>query len=189
MEFQQLVLENRDRLKRLANLRLGRDLQGRVDSSDVVQEACIDALRQFEKYRESPDVSPYQWLRFFVCQKIIQLHRTHVKTQARDARRDVSIHQRAGPEAESSVLALNLFGKETTPSKIAQQQERTTLLVNALDALEPIDREVIALRNFEQLSTEETANILGLSVEAVYKRHSRALIRLKKVFNSRDPDA
>ena len=186
MEFQQLVSENRDRLKRLANLRIARELQGRVDSSDVVQEACIDAYSHFENYRNDPKVPAYQWLRFFVCQKIIQLHRKHVKTLARDARRDVSINQRLGPGAESSVLAIELLGRETTPSEIAQQQEKTDQLIEALENLDPVDREVIALRNFEQLTTEATAEILELSTDAVYKRHSRALVRLRKAFHSKD---
>lgn len=188
MDFQQLVSENRERLKRLANLRLGAVLQRRVDSSDVVQEACIDALKQFDHYRNDPQVSPYVWLRFFICQKIVQLHRTHVKAQARDVRREISIDKRIGPVAESSVLAINLVESGDSPSRIVEKRERTGQLVEALDALDPLDREVIALRNFEHLTADETAELTGLSTDAVYKRHTRALLRLKNLIKSGNHD-
>ena len=182
MEFGQLVDEHRDRLRRLAELRLGPVLQSRVDSSDVIQEACIDALKQFESYRNDPRVSGYCWLRFFVCQKLVQLHRVHVKTKARDVRREISIEQ-CGPQAESSVLAIQLIDGQSTPSKVVENKEAKIRLIEALDGLDPTDREVIALRNFEQLSVDETAAILDMTRDAVYKRHSRAILSLKNLID------
>jgi RNA polymerase sigma-70 factor (ECF subfamily) len=54
-------------------------------------------------------------------------------------------------------------------------------LQEALNSLEPFDREVLALRHFEQLSRAETASVLGICEAAVSKRYVRALRRLKEV--------
>ena len=185
MEFEQLVDKYRDRLKRLADLRLGTEMKGRVDSSDVIQEACIDALKQYDQFQDDPQNSGYCWLRFFVCQKIVQMHRKHIRTKSRDARREISI-DRCGPQADSSILAIHLLDGTTTPSKIVSKKEMQDCLVEALDQLDTVDREVIALRNLEQLSVDETANILGLTRDAVYKRHSRAILSLKKIMDGKN---
>lgn len=180
MEFQELVAKNRARLRRLADLRISPAIRGRVDASDIVQEACIDALRHFDAYREDPRVSPYLWLRFFLCQRIIRQHRIHVKTKSRDATREVSIDRPVGPVAESSILAIQLLAEGDSPSGIVARREQSQRLVAALDSMEEIDREVIALRNIEQISAQETADLLGITKEAAYKRHTRALLRLKQ---------
>ncbi len=72
-----------------------------------------------------------------------------------------------------------LLGRHTSPTQAAQRAERLVRVQEALNSLDPIDREVLALRHFEQLDRAETAQVLGISQDAGAKRYFRALKRLK----------
>lgn len=180
MDLDQILDENRDRLRKLISLRMNQTLQSRIDASDVVQEAFVDAANRFEEFKADPVVSPYVWLRFIACQKLNQLHRKHLDVKARDVRRERSIHRQVGPEATSAILANDLADSGFTPSKLMEKAELQRHLEQAIESLDDIDREIIALRNFEQLTNREAAEILGITDEACYKRFTRALIRIKK---------
>src|SRR5262249_199074 len=109
------------------------------------------------------------------------LHRRHLGAQARDAAREVSLDRPALPQATSAALAARLLGRATSPSAAAVRAEMKARLREALDVMDPIDREVLTLRHFEQLSTAEAARELGISEEAAKKRHIRALKRLQAI--------
>jgi RNA polymerase sigma-70 factor (ECF subfamily) len=108
------------------------------------------------------------------------LHRQHLGTKARDASRQISIDQ-GTPAASSFVLATKLIGREPSPSDAAAEVEQRRWLQDALDRMDPLDREVLALRHFEQLTNAEAAVVLGLEVSAASKRYVRALARLKEI--------
>ena len=74
-----------------------------------------------------------------------------------------------------------LLGRLTSPSHAAIRAELVLRVQEALNALDPLDREVVALRQFEELSRAETAQVLGITEEAGAKRYIRALRRLKAV--------
>ena len=99
----------------------------------------------------------------------------------RDARREVSLHAGPLPQASSISLAAQLLGRVSTPSHAAMRAELQIQVQEALNAMEPLDREVLALRHFEQLSNRETAQVLGLSEAAARNRFVRALRRLKDI--------
>lgn len=123
----------------------------------------------------------FLWLRFLVGERLITLHRHHLGTAKRDANREISIFHSALPEASSAMLAVQLVGNLTAPSQVAQRAERKLRLQEALNSMKPIDREVIALRHFEQLTRAESALALGIEESAASKRYIRALRRLKAV--------
>lgn len=175
-----LLAQHRERLRRMVELRLDRRLLGRIDSSDVVQEAYLEAYRRIEDFRQSPEVPFYVWLRFLTTQKLAQLHRQQLGVQARDAGREVAL--RIGPEASSEVIAAEIAAASASPSHAAMLAETKSRLQQAIEQLEPIDREVLALRHFEQLTNSETAVVLGVSEPAATNRYVRALERLRKVF-------
>src|SRR5262249_46907889 len=151
-----------ERLRRMVHLRLDRRLQGRIDPSDVLQEAYLEAAERFEDYVRAPDMPFYLWLRFITGQKLLVLHRRHLGTRARDARREVSLYRGALPEASSAALAAQLVGHRTTPSQAAVRAEMQVRLQEALNGMSPLDREILALRHFEQLTNAETARVLNL---------------------------
>ena len=123
----------------------------------------------------------FLWLRFLVGQRLAEQHRQHLGAQARDAGREVSLYRGAMPETTTAALAAQLLGRLTSPSQAAIRAERKIRLQEALNSMDPIDREVLALRHFEQLSNGETATVLGLDKSAASKRYARALIRLKEI--------
>jgi RNA polymerase sigma-70 factor (ECF subfamily) len=100
----------------------------------------------------------------------------------RDAGREISL-DRGGdfPEASSVALAAQLLGKLTAPSQAALRAELQLQVQQALTEMEPVDREVLALRHYEQLNNQETAQVLGLTEAAASVRFMRALRRLKDV--------
>jgi RNA polymerase sigma-70 factor (ECF subfamily) len=173
---------HRDRLRRMVSLRLDRRLQGRIDPSDVIQEAYLEAARRLPEYVQEPAPMPlFLWLRFLTAQALQALHRRHLGAQARDADREISIVGGRIPHATSAALAAQLLGHDTRASEAAIRAERKLRLEEALNSMDPIDREVLALRHFEQLSNAECARVLALSESGATKRYVRALKRLKEI--------
>lgn len=171
----------RSRLKRMVHLRLSRRLQGRVDDSDVVQEAYLEVARKLPEYAADPQLPFFLWLRNLTGLKLAEVHRRHLGTQMRDADQEVSLHRGALPEANSMSLAAHLLGTMTTASEAAIKAETRIFVQEALNAMDPIDREILALKHFEQLSTSEIAQVLGLSKAGAGSRYLRAIKRLRAV--------
>jgi RNA polymerase sigma-70 factor (ECF subfamily) len=180
----ELLGRHRERLRRMVALRLDRRLKGRVDPSDILQEACLDAARRLPEYHQNPTMSFFVWLRFLTGQRLLDEHRRHLGAAGRDAGREVSLYGGALPETTSAALAARLLGRLTTPSQAAVRAERQIRLQESLNSLDPIDREVLVLRHFEELSNGEAAAVLGLDKSAASKRYARALIRLKDILAS-----
>jgi len=177
----ELLGRHRERLHRMVALRLDRRLQGRVDPSDILQDACLDAARRLPEYHQHPTMPFFFWLRFLTGQRLVDEHRRHLGAAARNAGREISLYGGALPEPTSAALAARLLGRLTTPSQAAIRAERQIRLQEALNSLDPIDREVLVLRHFEELSNGEAAAVLGLDKSAASKRYARALIRLKDI--------
>jgi RNA polymerase sigma-70 factor (ECF subfamily) len=103
----------------------------------------------------------------------------------RDIAREVALYHGALPAATSAALAAQLLGRDTRPSEAAIHAERRIRLQEALNSMDPVDREVLALRHFEQLSNVEAARVLGLQESAAAKRYVRALKRLRQILEAR----
>ena len=182
--WQALVGRSRERLRRMVAFRLDPRLRGRVDPSDVLQEAYLEAWRDLGSYLDRPEIPFFLWLRGIAGNKLRELHRYHLGTQMRDPRREVSIRGGAMPETTTTALAARLLGDLTRASEEAVRRELTLRLHEALEAMDPLDREVLALRHFEQLSPAETARVLGIKEKAAGMRYVRALRRLKELLNT-----
>ena len=182
--LEDLFDEHRERLRRMVRLRMDQRMQGRLDDSDVIQEAFVEAVQRYPEYTAKPEVSPFVWLRFLTAQKLVQLQRRHLGVKARAAQREVSFSERHVPNATSAILAAQLAGRLTSPSKALAREEQRQQVQQALEELEVIDREVLALRHFEQLTNLEAAEVLEIAPEAAYKRYIRALRRLKQTLSS-----
>ena len=171
----------RDRLKRMVELRLDRRLLARIDASDVIQDSYLQVAQRLEEYLKDPKLPLFLWLRLVVGERLTTLHRHHLGTHMRDAGLEVSLYRGALPAASSAALAAQLLGQHTSPTEAAVRAERLLRIQEALNSLEPIDREVLSLRHFEQLNRAETAQALGIEESAAGKRYIRALKRLKGV--------
>jgi RNA polymerase sigma-70 factor (ECF subfamily) len=174
----------RDRLRWMVRLRLNRRLQGRIDPSDVIQEAYLEISKNLPEYLRDPKMPFFLWLRYITGQKLIALHRHHLGTQMRDAEQEVSLYRGALPEANSVSLAAHLLGHLTSASRAAIRAEEQIQVQEALNSLDPVDREILALRHFEMLSNEETAQVLGIKKSAASNRYIRALRRMKGILSA-----
>lgn len=175
----ELFAIHRDRLWRMVNFRLDRRMAGRVDADDVLQEAYLDAAKRIPHFVRNPSMSFFVWLRQIVMQTMIDLHRQHLGAQMRDANREVSMHGRRRPDATSISIARQLLGHLTSPSQAMMRTEMAEQLEKALEGMEAIDREVLALRHFEELTNSEVAEVLGIQQKAASIRYVRAIARLK----------
>ena len=175
----ELFSRYRKRLKQMVRLRLNRRLQGRIDDSDVLQEAFLEAARRLPEYLADRPLPFFLWLRHLTGEKLIDAHRRHLGAKMRDAAQEVSLHRGPMPAASSASLAAQLLGRLTSPSQAAVKAETRLRVQEALNRMEPLDREVLALRHFEQLSNAEVAETLGLNESTASSRYLRALKRLK----------
>jgi RNA polymerase sigma-70 factor, ECF subfamily len=172
---------HRDRLRRMVELRMDPRLQGRVDASDVLQDAFLDAAGRVDGFLRGSELPAYLWLRLVVGERLAICHRRHLGTKMRDAGQEVSLYRNPLPQASSAALASMLLGRLTSPSHAAIRAEQVLQVQEALNELDPLDREVVALRHFEELSRAETAQVLGITEAAGAKRYMRALRRLKAI--------
>jgi RNA polymerase sigma-70 factor (ECF subfamily) len=177
----ELFERHRSRLEQMIRLRLDRRLQGRLDPADVLQEAYLEFARRFAEYAAHPTLPFYLWLRLLTGQKLAALHRHHLGAKMRNAGLEVSLHHGDLPRASSASLAELLMGRLTTASRAAIRAETQVRVQEALNSMDPIDREILVLRHFEMLSNEEAAQVLGLKRQAASNRHARALKRLKEI--------
>ncbi len=179
-----LLQRHRDRLRCLIHVRLDRRLRGRVDASDVIQETLLQAASDLDgylKHREGGRSSFFVWLRLLAIRKLRVIHRRHFGIQARDVEREISADRRRVADSASDPLIAKLPGALTSPSRALQRIEQTARLEESLGRLDPADREVLVLRHYEQLSNQETAEVLGISGTAACNRYVRSLKRLRHV--------
>jgi RNA polymerase sigma-70 factor, ECF subfamily len=173
---------HRDKLQRMVRFRLDRRLYGRVDTADVLQDVWLETSRRIEDYTSNPAVPFFVWARQIAYQIIIDLHRRHLGAQKRNVSQEVSIGK---SNCDTSIsIAAQLVGNLTSPSHAAMREERLTELRAALDSMDEVDREVLALRHFEELGNNEVADILGIQKTAASNRYVRALKRLKQVLEA-----
>lgn len=167
----------RPQLRRMVELRLDPRVGTRVAPSDVLQEAFLDASARVEHFFRREGVSFYVWLRLIVNQSLIDLHRKHLEAKMRGAGREVAP---AWTHATSVSLARHLVAQMNSPSQALSQEETLTQVQAALEGLDPLDREILTLRHFEELSNNEVAELLGLQKAAASNRYVRALGRLRE---------
>ena len=77
----------RNRLKKMVRLRLDRRLQGRLDPSDVLQEAFLDVQKKAAEFAARPNLPAYVWLRLVTAERLSILHRRHLGARCSPPRR------------------------------------------------------------------------------------------------------
>src|SRR5262249_41066212 len=150
----------------------------RLDASDVVQEALLEAHHQLETYLARRPLPFYPWLRQLALDRLAKLRRHHLAAQKRSvAREEGSLFHL--PDDSVQELVARLAASASTPSQqlaLAELQQRVR---QALLRLGERDREVLLLRHLEQLSMAEVGAVVGITEGAAKVRHLRALERLR----------
>jgi RNA polymerase sigma-70 factor (ECF subfamily) len=169
----------RPRLRKMVCCRMDPRLAARVDASDVLQEAYLDAARQVQGYLRQPSVAFYVWLRGLAWKRLLKCHRQHLRAQCRAVGRELAL------DVESSaLLAGALLAADSTPSQVLVREELRQRVQRALAQLKAEDREILLMRKFEEMSNGEVAQALGLSDAAATMRYGRALFRLQKILEA-----
>jgi len=177
----ELFMLHRDRLWRMLYVRLDSRLASRVAPDDVLQETFLDVARRIGEYLAGPAVPFYVWLRFLTVQRMLMVQRAHLGARRRDVSQEVPLPEGGAPFAYADSMAGQLVGHLTSPSQAAMRHELQDRLRAALAEMDPLDREVLALRHFEELGNGEVAEVLGITKDAASKRHVRALKRLRAI--------
>ena len=173
-----------ERLLLMVRLRIGGRLQARVTESDVIQESFLEATKRIAEFVDQSETPFYPWLRFLTLQQLALHHRRHLRVQARAVGREADRKELRLSGSGSEYLAAELAGQFSTPSTRAIRAERVNRLRQALASLEPIDREILMLRHFEQLGNAEIAKVLSIKESTASTRYARALVRLKDAFGA-----
>jgi RNA polymerase sigma-70 factor (ECF subfamily) len=169
-----LFAHYRPRLRQMLARRMDARVAARLDASDVLQEVYLDAARQLQSYLQAPGVPFYVWLRGLAWERLLNCQRQHLGTQCRDAQRELHL-----PDDSSDWLAQQLLAPDRSPCEAALQAELRQRVREALNRLDPQDREVLLMRHLEGMSNNEVATALGLSPSGATMRYGRALRRLK----------
>jgi RNA polymerase sigma-70 factor (ECF subfamily) len=183
---QQLLTRHRDRLRKMVAYHMDRRLAARVDPSDVVQEALAEAAQRLDDYMRERPLPFYPWLRQLAWDRLVEEYRRHVGAGKRSVRRE-----EPGvldlPDESAVELAARLLDLGSSPSAHLLRDELRRRVRDALGRLPARDRELLELRHLEQLSTHDTAAVLGISEGAVKTRHVRALQRLRRLLGEDAP--
>ena len=180
----ELFAKERQRLWRVAHFRTEAKLSARLDPDDVLQDAFLDASRRLHHYCKQTEFSPFVWLRMIVAQTLADTHRHHLNAQKRDAGRELHLDRGTNPQSTVMSLANFLVGHFTSPSTAAIKSEQSDKIRAAVDDMEVLDREVLALRHFEELTNSEVAEVLNITQKAASIRYVRAIARLKEMLDT-----
>lgn len=169
-------------LERMVELRLDPRLRPRINPSDVLQETFLIATKRRDEYLGEDAPMPFRlWLRFLAGERLAALHRFHLGAQKRDAGRDQLLYSGTYNPPSSPALAAQLAADCSSPSQQVVQAELRLQLKHALEQMEPLDQELLALRHFEQMTNREAAEVLGMNASTTSSRYLRALRQLRKL--------
>jgi RNA polymerase sigma-70 factor (ECF subfamily) len=176
--FDRLFGRHRASLREVIDIRMDPRLRARMDPSDVVQETHLEAFRRLADYLERRPMPFRLWLRKTAHERLYLLQRRHIHAARRATEREVPL-----PDRSSLVLAERLLASGSAPAEHLSREERARLVRQALNQLAEMDREILLMRNFENLSYQEVSHLLDIDAAAARKRHGRALIRLHKILS------
>lgn len=172
--FDELFERHRPFLLQVAALRMSAKLRARVDPSDIVQDAQLEAVRRADEFFRTQDVSFRLWLRRITYERVLTAWRRHGEAARRSVTREVAL-----PDESSVALGNSLISLGNSPSAQVEDDNLGLRVRNAIAGLSDADREIVLLHNFEGLNSTESAALLNITPAAARKRYGRALLRLR----------
>lgn len=168
-----LLQVHRDYLLRLADLELGSDLCVKMSASDVVQESCLEAQRDFRQFSGTSPAEFRHWLRRLVLNNVSNVGRRFRGTDKRDIQRE-----EGGRDIEQMPANSSRQGDSSVSAGVSLR-EQLALLRLAVSNLPPHYGQVIQWRNYDRLTFEEIGRLMGRSAEAARKVWARAIEKLQ----------
>lgn len=179
----ELFGRHRERLRKLIRLRLDWRLRGKVSSSSILDRVYIDVCKHIHEYKSESGQSFYVWLREITGARIDLVHRENLGAAANTDRRELRLQRGALPEVTAASMAAQLLG-DRAANQSAIRANMLQLVEGALNGMDPLDREIIALRNFEELNADEAASVLGMTKATATIRHLQAVRKLNEILAS-----
>jgi RNA polymerase sigma-70 factor (ECF subfamily) len=173
--FEMLFARHRDELLRFVKLRLDPRLAARVDASDIVQEAQLEAFRRLEDYSRRQPMPFRLWLCKTAQERLVKNRRRHLQAARRNVEQEVPY-----PERSSLLLARQMLAEGSTPSRQLSRKETAQKVAVAVATLPEADREILLMRHVEEREYGEIAHLLEIDAAAARKRYGRALLRVRK---------
>lgn len=164
--FAELVRRYERRIYRMAR----QITQNDEDAEDVLQESFLKAFQHLDSFQGQS--------KFYTWVTRIAVNESLMKLRKRKSDRTVSLDENIETDEEPIVREIAVW--DDTPESKYSQEELRQILDKAIESLKPIFRTVFILRDVEELSTEETAEVLGLSIAAVKSRLLRARLQLRE---------
>ena len=181
--FEELFGRFRDHLRRFIELRLDDRIQARVDPSDILQETQIEVHRRLRNYLERDPMPLRVWLRQTAKESLIAARDKHLRAAKRTVAREAFLNQQS-----SVMLAREFASDDPSPSQVLAANERQQQLIGAIARLREVDREILLMRNIEGLGFNEIAETLKINASLGRQRYGRAMLRLRKIMSSFDPE-
>lgn len=172
----ELFERHRPFLMKVAALRMPAKLRSRIDPSDIVQDAQLEAVRRAEEYFREQGVSFRLWLRRITYERVLTAWRRHGEAARRSVEREVAL-----PKESSISLANSLISPGRSPDARIAEDDVAERVRRAVARLSESDREIVLLHNFEGLTSTEAAALLSIEPAAARKRYGRALLRLRQL--------
>lgn len=173
----ELLRIHRDNITRMVRVRLHPKVRSRVDESDIVQEVFLDAGERVHEFFTECSLPFPNWLRYIAELKIKQCHRFHLDAQKRSAKNELRFVDEN--DSLSGIMACQIVSAGTQPGEAAERNEMMQRVTQVLDELNPVDREIICMRHFEQMENADVATALNIDPSTSSSRYLRALARLK----------
>jgi RNA polymerase sigma-70 factor (ECF subfamily) len=156
----QLLERHRAALRRMIAVRMDRRLERRLDASDIVQDVLVEANRRLPEFLQASRMPFHLWLRHLARDRMIDAHRRHRAAGKRSMDREQPLAEPAHADRSAFDLAAMVVDRQMTPAAAATHHELVVRFQAAIDMLDEIDREVILMRHFEQLTNQQTAESL-----------------------------
>ena len=181
-----LMERHRQSIRQMVALRLDKQIAGRVDASDVVQDVLVEANKRLSDFITEAKMPFHLWLRQLAKDRIIDMHRRH-HAQRRTVDKEQPIKAGGNMDRSSMDLEGQLRDPQLTPAAANIRKEMEGRFFEALEELNEQDREIILMRHAEHLGNSQVAEALGLSPAAAGMRYLRAVRRLREVL--KEPEA
>lgn len=176
-----IFLKYRSQLERMIEFRMDPRIRSRIDAHDVLQESFLEIKNRYRDFIVNPGVSLFVWIRKITYQVLIDSQRRHFR-QKRGVQNEVPMGRVGNDMSDASqLMARELIGQLTSPSQAAIKAEELEQMHAALESMNETDREILALRHFEQLSNADVAQIIGIKPAAASNRYIRAVTKLGEI--------
>lgn len=179
-ELARLIDTCRQYLLLVARSQIDPRLRGKLDASDIVQDALATAHQEVHAFKGASEGELRVWLRQIVFNKAAEVQRRYVGTAKRDVRREVPL-----PEGSWDVKQQPLVDRQPTPREGALRAEIVSAINQVLERLPPLDQRLIRLRSYELKTFAEIGQHLDMSADAARKAWCRAIERFRDEWQRR----